>query len=303
MDRLDTLRLFAAVAEKGSFAEAARAGRVSPAAASRAIAELERELGVPLFRRTTRSVGLTSEGAAYLESVRTSLELLDEAGRSLRGADAEPRGEMVVTAPVVFGRLHILPLVTRLIDAHPGLNVRLMLMDRVVRLVDEGIDVAVRIADLSDSALHALRVAEVRRVLVASPAYLERHGAPANVAQLHDHALIAFDTFAANGEWRFGPQGRPAIHIAPRLTTNSVDAAIDAAIGGFGIARTLCYQVERHIRDGRLVYLLPELDPPPVPVSLVYLANRQASPNVRTLINEAKAYFRDDWKCSFASAA
>lgn len=303
MDRLDTLQLFVAVAERHSFTEAARSLRVSPTAASRAIAELERDLGVALLRRTTRSVGLTSEGSAYLERTRAILEQLDDAGRSLRGENAEPRGELIVTAPVVFGRLHVLPLVTRLLQQHPGLDVRLMLMDRVVRLVDEGIDVAVRIADLSDSALHALRVAQVRRVLVASPAYLADHGTPADVAHLHDHHLIAFDNFTGQGEWRFGVNGRPAIRVEPRLFTNSVEAAIDAARVGLGIARVLCYQVERHIRSGALVHVLPAFDPPPVPVSLVYLANRQSSPNVRALLDAARSYFKGDWVMGGPGAA
>ena len=181
MDRFEALRTFVAVADHQSFAEAARRLRISPTAASRAIAGLEEALGVTLLRRTTRSVGLTPEGAAYLQRCRIALDELDDAERSLRGEDAEPRGELIVTAPVVFGRMHILPIVTILLRAHPQLDVHLILVDRVIRLVEEGIDVAVRIADLSDSSLHAIRVAEVRRVLVASPAYLAERGVPAHV--------------------------------------------------------------------------------------------------------------------------
>src|SRR6516162_8996650 len=179
MDRFEALKTFVAVAEHRSFAEAARTLRISPTAASRAIAGLEDALGVTLVRRTTRSVGLTPEGTAYLERCRVALDELDAAERSLRGENAEPRGELIVTAPVVFGRMHILPIVTKLLRAHPQLDVHLILVDRVIRLVEEGIDVAVRIADLSDSSLHAIRVAEVRRVLVASPAYLAEQGVPA----------------------------------------------------------------------------------------------------------------------------
>jgi DNA-binding transcriptional LysR family regulator len=178
MDQLDTLRSFVAVAEKASFAEAARVLGVSPTAVSRGIASLEESLGVTLLRRTTRSVALTPEGEAYLERCRHVLEELDDAARALRGDKAEPRGTLIVTAPVVFGRMHMLPVIERLLRAHPALDARLMLTDRVVRLVEEGVDVAVRIAELADSALHVVRIASVRRVLVASPEYLAGRGVP-----------------------------------------------------------------------------------------------------------------------------
>jgi DNA-binding transcriptional LysR family regulator len=235
---------------------------------------------------------LTPEGAAYLDRCRIALDELDDAERSLRGENAEPRGELIVTAPVVFGRMHILPIVTKLLRAHPQLDVHLILVDRVIRLVEEGIDVAVRIADLSDSSLHAIRVAEVRRVLVASPAYLAERGVPAHVSDLLKHDLIAFDSFALNSEWRFTQSGRPSIRCEPRLLTNSVEAAIDAALDGLGIARALSYQVDAHVRAGRLRYVLPEFDPPGVPVSLLFQASRRGSPNVRALIAAAQEYFR-----------
>ena len=202
MDRFEALRTFVAVADNRSFAEAARRLRISPTAASRAIGDLEDALGVTLLRRTTRSVGLTPEGAAYLERCRIALNELDNAERSLRGENAEPRGELIVTAPVVFGRMHILPIVTKLLRAHPQLDVHLILVDRVIRLVEEGIDVAVRIADLSDSSLHAIRVAEVRRVLVASPAYLAERGVPTQVPDLlkHDSFLSIVSPSTANGD-------------------------------------------------------------------------------------------------------
>ncbi len=292
MDRLDRLRIFVAIADKASFAEAARALHVSPTAASRAVAGLEAELGVALLRRTTRSVGLTPEGAAYLERARRALEELDDAARSIRGDRANPKGLLILTAPVVFGRLHILPIVTRLLGAHPGLDARLILTDRIVRLVEEGIDVAVRIADLADSALHAVRVADVRRTLVASPAYLAKRGAPQTPEDLIAHDLIAFDNFAAGGEWRFGADLRRAARVEPRLLTNSVDAAIDAAIAGLGIARPFNYQTDAHVAAGRLSYLLPEFDPPPTPVHLVYQANRLRSPNVRAFLDEARRSLR-----------
>lgn len=292
MDRLETLRVFAAVAQRLSFAEAARALRISPAAASRAVAELERRLGVALLRRTTRSVALTPEGAAYLERCRRVLEDLDDADRSARGDDAAPHGTLVVSAPVVFGRMHVVPVVGTLLQRHPGLDVQLMLTDRVVSLAEEGVDIAVRIADLADSALHAVRLAQVRRVLVASPAYLVARGAPEQVSDLARHDLIVFDGFAPNGEWRFTAAGRPAIRVTPRLLTNNIDAALDAARAGLGIARALSYQVEADVAAEGLVYLLPDLEPPDAPVSLVFQANRRGSPNVRAFIADMQTRMR-----------
>ena len=289
MDRLDTLRTFVAVADQASFAEAARRLRISPTAASRAVSALEASLGTSLLRRTTRSVRLTEDGAAYLERCRAALAELDDAALALRGAGAAPGGTMVITAPIVFGRLHILPVVTRLLHDHPALAIRLTLSDRVVRLVDEGIDVAVRIGDLSDSALHALKLAEVRRILVASPAYLAARGMPANVAMLHDHDLISFGE--AESEWRFGPAGKPAIRINPRLAVNSADAAIAAAVAGLGVARILSYQAIEAIAAGDLVQVLDGVAPPPLPVHLVYQAGRGATVNARAFIEGARRHF------------
>jgi DNA-binding transcriptional LysR family regulator len=292
MDRLDRLRTFLEVADRASFAEAARARRISAAAASRAVASLEQELGVALLRRTTRHVALTPEGVEYLEHGRRALAELEDAARSLRGEDAEPRGLLVVTAPVVFGRMHILPVVTELLRRYPALKVRLSLTDRIVRMAEEGIDVAVRIADLSDSSLHAVRLTETKPVLVASPEYLGTRGVPGHVAALHDHHLLAFDNLTQAGEWRFGPARGGAVRFEPRLSTDNVEAAIEAAVAGAGIARALCYQVRDHVAAGRLAYVLLEQDQAPLPVTLLFQANRRRSPNVRALIAAAQQRFK-----------
>ncbi len=292
MDRLAALKTFVLVADHRSFAEAARRLRVSPTAASRAVAALEHDLGVTLVRRTTRSVRLTPEGESYVERCRRVLDDLDDAERSLRGEDAAPRGALAIAAPVVFGRMHVLPIITDLLRAHAALHVRLTLNDRLVRLVEEGIDVALRIGDLADSTLHALRVAEVRRVLVASPAYLEARGAPADVAALAAHDLVVFESFAQNGEWRFGPDAGPPLRANPRLLTDSVESAIDAAIAGVGITRVLSYQVQAHVQAGRLRYVLEGAEPPPAPVSLVFQANRRRAPNVAAFVAAAQEYCR-----------
>lgn len=234
---------------------------------------------------------MTPEGALYLERCRVALADLDDAALAVRGNAATPGGTLVVTAPVTFGRLHILPFATDLLRRFQDLAIELTLIDRVVRLVDEGIDVAVRIGDLSDSSLHALKVAEVRRVLVASPSYVKARGIPANIPALHDHALISFTEIDRAHEWRFGPAGKPAIRIEPRLTVNAADAAIAAAIDGLGIARVLSYQALDAITAGRLVTLLDDDAPPPIPVHLVYQANRRASVNVRAFIDAAREHF------------
>lgn len=292
MDRLSALRIFVAVADQASFAEASRRLGVSPTAASRAIQTLEETLGATLLRRTTRSVGLTPEGSAYLERCRQILHDLEDADRALRGEDAEPRGPLMITAPVVFGRMHILPILSTLLRQHVQLHAQLLLSDRVMRLVEEGIDVAVRIADLSDSSLHALRVAEVRRTLIASPSYLERRGEPTEIAHLHDHDLIMFDNMAPNREWRFTTDGRQAIRAEPRLHTNSVEVALDAAIDGLGIARVLSYQAQDHVRAGRLKYVLAAYEPTPVPVNLVFQGARRRTANVSAFLSAAQAYCR-----------
>ncbi len=291
MDQLTMLRTFVAVADRASFAEAARRLRISPTAASRAVATLEQSLGAVLLRRTTRSVRLTEQGSAYLQHCRLALGELDDAALALRGDKAIPSGTLVLTAPVTFGRLHILPVVATVLRANPDMKVELTLVDRVVRLVDEGIDVAVRIGDLSDSRLHALKVAEVRRVLVASPTYLAAHGTPASVPALHDHALLSFTEIDHTHEWRFGLDGKIAIRIEPHLTLNTADAAVAAAIDGLGIVRLLSYQVIDPVASGQLVTIFDDLAPPPIPVHLVYQANRRASVNVRAFIDAARAHF------------
>jgi DNA-binding transcriptional LysR family regulator len=294
MDRLEMLRTFIAVADKGSFAEAARGLNMTPSTATRAVKDLEESLGLALLMRTTRSVRLTEAGEGYIARCRTALGELDAADKDVRGVGAEPRGTLVITAPVVFGRLHVVPIIHELIDAHPHLNVRLLLLDRVVRVVEEGIDIAVRIADLSDSSLHAARVGAVGKVVTASPSYLEAHGEPSSVADLYHHRLINFDGLAGPpGEWRFGVSGRPSVRLEPRMTVNSADAAIKAACRGMGITRTPSYQVAQEIADGRLKRLLIEHEPPPVPVHLLFQGQRSSSPNNRVFIDAAKSYFKE----------
>jgi DNA-binding transcriptional LysR family regulator len=291
MDRLDAMRTFAAVADLGSFAEAGRRLRLSPAAVTRAVALLEDQLGLLLLNRTTRSVKLTERGAVYLDACKRILLDMDDADRRVRGEDALPRGVMAVAAPLVFGRLHVLPIVAGMLREHRDLSVRLTLSDRVVHLVEEGIDVAVRIGDLADSALTAFRVGEVRRVVVASPRYLAIRGTPATPAALAGHDLIAFENVDATNEWFFAAAGRTAVRVAPRLAVNSADAAIAAAEAGLGITRTLSYQAHAALAAGRLRLLLEDFAPPPVPVSVVHPPRRVGSANVAAFVKAARGYF------------
>lgn len=287
LDQLKTLRTFISVADHASFAEAGRRLNMSPTAVTRTIAALEASLGVQLLMRTTRSVRLTDEGAAFLERTRAGVSEIDQALAIAQGSRGEPSGLLTVTAPVVFGRLHILPVVTELLQSHPDLRVRLLLLDRVVHMVEEGVDVAVRIADLPDSALHMVRIGEVRRLLSASPAYLERHGVPSTLADLERHQMIAIeDELGPQRGWATSPGQRPS-HI-PRLTVNSVDAAIVAAIAGAGIVRTLSYQVAEAIVAGRLQQVLAGESPQALPVSLLFQAGRRDQTNIRAFVEVAR---------------
>lgn len=286
MDRLAALTAFVAIADLGSFSAAARHLRVSPQAVTRAIAGLEAELGVLLLHRSTRAVRLTEDGALYLEHCRVALSELETGAHVLRGHGAVPQGMLTITAPVVFGRLHVVPVVTALLAAHSKLQVRMVLVDRFINLVEEGIDVAVRIGDLSDSALRVRRIGEVRRLLVASPAYLARRGEPQTPDALPDHDLIVFEGLNRTNAWRFGPDERQVVELRPRIQVTSADAAIAAAEASVGIVRVLSYMVARQLAQGTLKPVLNAFLPPSAPVNLVYSASRTGSVNVRAFIEE-----------------
>lgn len=291
MDRLRSLRTFISVAEHASFAEAGRRLNLSPTTVSRTIAALEANVGVQLLMRTTRSVRLTDEGAAFLVRCRAGIAEIDEAFDTARGSRSAPRGTLTVTAPVLFGRLHVLPVVVELMQLHPELQVRLLLLDRVVNLIEEGIDVAIRIADLPDSSLHMLRVGEVRRVFSASPSYLAANGRPVSVSDLRHHDVIWVENEAGpHRGWgldeirRFG---RPA-----RFSVNHVEAAIAAAVEGLGVVRALSYQIADDVAAGRLEQLLPDEAAPALPISLLFQSGRKDHPNVRAFIDVAKRHLQ-----------
>ena len=288
MDHLDSIRVFVAVAQCGSFAGAARRLRMSPSVATRAVAQLEERLAVTLFHRTTRSVRLTDAGAAHLERCIRVIADLDEAERALRGGAAEPRGEMVIAAPIVFGRLHVLPIVTALLRRHAALSVRLVLSDRNAHLAEEGIDVAIRIGELADSSLVARKLGVVRHVVVASPEYLARRPPLERPADLAAHDIVVFEGLGSVSEWQFQTG---AVRIQPRLSVTTAEAAIDAAASGVGITRAFSYQVGDALQAGRLVELLTAFGPPDAPVSALFQAGRSATASVAAFLAEASARF------------
>ena len=291
MDRLAAMRAFVAVAAQGSFSEAARRLRLSPSVVTRQIAQLEDELGLLLLNRTTRSVRLTERGQIHLQSCHQILDDLDAAERKVRGEDARPRGEMSVTAPITFGRLHVLPIITKILREHADLSIRLTLSDRSIHLVEEGIDIAVRIGELADSSLVAVKLGQVSRVVAASPAYLASRAPPRVPADLADHDLVVFEGLDVASEWRFGDGGL-VVRVAPRLAVNSADAAIVAAEAGLGITRAISYQVREAVIAGRLVPILQDFAPPPLPVSAVHPQRRIGSANVAAFVKAAREHFR-----------
>ena len=290
MDRTEEWRVFVAVAGRRSFVDAARAMRRSPQVITRAVAALEQRLGVRLLNRTTRSVSVTGEGERYLERGRRLLAELD-ALESSPDASAPLTGRLSITAPVLFGQIHVAPLVRAFLEQHPAVEARLLLVDRVVSLAEEGIDLAVRIGALPDSSLRARLVGHVRWVMCASPAYLARAGVPRTPEALARHACISFEAGAARSptSGRFHARAaRPRrVALRPRLLVNTAQAGIDAAIAGLGIVRVLSYQVARPLAEKKLRLILETFAAPPVPIHIVHLPgipNRLASAFVELAI-------------------
>jgi len=286
VDRIANMAVFVAVADSGSFAGAARRLRRSPAAVTRAVAELEQVLAVRLLDRTTRALSLTDAGERYLPGAKRLLADLAEVEQSAAGLGSAPRGELRVTAPIVFGRRHVLPLVTEFLARYPDVNVRLELTDRSVDLIEEGLDVAIRIGTLPSSSAIATNVGTVRRVVVATPDYLARRGEPASPDHLADHDLIAFAGLESQTRWRFCT-GSAAIEtgIRPRLIVNTAEAAIDSALAGFGITRVLSYQVADALAAGSLARVLRSYESEPAPVHLLYPQGRYPAAKLRAFLD------------------
>lgn len=290
MDRLEAMSAFVAVVEQNGFAPAARRLGISPSAVTRLVAALEEQLGITLLRRTTRSMTLTDAGARYLERARRILSEVEEAERSAQAERNVPSGRLLVTAPATFGRIHVGPLMAAYLKRHTEVSGELLLSDRIVNLVEEGIDLALRIGQLDDSTLMARRVGATRRVVVASPTYLAKHGVPQSPEELPAHDTITFGGFGDSVGWRFVVDGvEQRVMVASRYTTNSADSAVWYAAEGGGLAMVLAYQAADAIKDGRLQVVLAEFERPALPIQLVYPASRLLSAKVRTFVDLALA--------------
>ena len=292
MDRWLAMRVFVKVAETESFAKTARAVHMSAPAVTRIIAALEDLVGARLLVRTTRSVKTTEAGARYLADCRRILGDIAEAEAAAAGHYREPSGTLAITAPILFGQLHVLPIITEYLDAYPGMHARTLFIDRQVNIVEEGLDVAVRIGHLPDSGFTAVRVGAVRHVICAAPGYLEKRGTPQTPVDLKDHRIVASNSSWASPEWRFAGGQRSSID--PVLMCNTNQAVIDAARSGWGLTRVLHYQIGPALQEGELQVVLEDFEEPPLPIHLVYPEGRQAPAKVRAFVDMAVERLRGD---------
>jgi len=273
VDRLEAMSLLVASVESGSFSAAGRKLGVPLPTVSRKIADLEAHLKTRLLVRSTRNLSLTDAGASYLPSCKHILELVDEAEAHASGEYSVPRGELTLSAPIVFGRLHVLPVVSDFIATFSEITVRILLTDRNVHLIDDHIDMAVRIGNLPDSTMMATGVGSIRRVVVASPAYLAAHGRPKTPADLEKHSCVSFSVLASGPTWTFAESAEghgKSVRPFARLSVNTAEAAIDAALAGVGLTNVLSYQVARHVSEGKLKIVLQRYEPAPIPVHILH---------------------------------
>jgi len=294
MGRLHLMAVFVAVAEEQSFAAGARRLGMSPPAVTRAVAALEDRLGVKLFTRTTRYVRVTDAGQRYLEDARRIINELDEADEAAAGINAEPRGHLGVTAPVLFGKLFVIPGIVDYLQRYPDMEISAVFLDRVVNLLEEGFDVGIRIGELQDSSMKAIRIGSIRRVVCASPEYLAKNGTPKLLQELADRFIVTASAVSPVVEWKFA-DGK-AVRVKPRLTVNTNDSAIEAVLQGIGITRLLSYQIAPYLASGQLQTVLGEFEPSPLPIHVIHREGRYASGKVRTFVDLIVARLRSE-KC------
>ena len=286
MDRLDAMSVLLAAVDSGSLSKASRKLRLPLATVSRKVAELEAYLNATLLIRSAKGLELTPAGRSYVAGARTILEQLSEVERTAAGEYTEPKGDLVVTAPIMFGRLHVLPVVTRFLEAFPDVAVKLVLTDRVTHFLDDQVDVALRIGDLPDSSLIATRLGTVRRVMCASPAYLATRGIPETLEDLARHSVISFDSVSTPSTWVFESGGSEVTAtFSARMSVNTIDAAIDAGLAGTGLVRAVSYQVADFVRAQRLAIVLEAFEPSPRPVHLVYDKQNRLPLKMRAFID------------------
>ncbi|WP_025112586.1 LysR family transcriptional regulator [Pseudomonas sp. H1h] len=294
MDRFQEMQVFAVVAQEQGFAVAARRLGLSAASVTRAVAALEQRIGTQLLIRTTRSVHLSEAGQRYLEDCRRILAEVQEAEDSAAGSHTQPRGQLTVTAPVLFGELFVTPVMAGYLTQYPDVSINALLVDRVVSMVEEGIDVAVRIGELPDSNQHAIRVGEVRRVICGSPDYLAEHGRPAHPQALAGAPVVATSSIGQLRSWPFLDQGEViSVRPEPRLVVTANQAAIAAACLGLGLTRVLSYQVAGKVASGELEIVLAEFELPPLPIHVVYQGGRKAPARVRSFVDYAVKVLRE----------
>ena len=290
MDRFESMSVFVAVVASGSFSAASRRLRMPLPTVSRKVAEIEAHLKAKLLVRSTRKLALTEAGEAYVEDCKRILEAVTEAERGASGQYNAPQGELTVTAPIVFGRLHVVPVVTEFLRAYARVDVRLLLIDRPLNLVEDHVDLAVRIGALADSRLVASKVGQIRRVVCASPAYLKESGTPKAPQDLARHDCVTFAGLTDAGSWTFRDQ--EAVRIRSRLTTSTAEAAIDATVAGTGLTCTLSYQIADAVKAGKLTVVLKKFEPAPVPVSLIYVQESRITAKLRAFIDYAAPRLR-----------
>ncbi|PHQ63881.1 MAG: LysR family transcriptional regulator [Sphingobium sp.] len=287
MDRWQAMKIFVRVAETGSFAQAARQLHLSPPVVTRVIAALEDQIGVRLLTRTTRSVKMTEAGSGYFEDCRRILADMADAEAAAAGSHGNPTGTLLVTGSVMFGQIYVLPILLEYLDRFPAVTGRSLFVDRIVNIIEEGVDVAIRIGHLPDSGLSAIRVGQVRRVICGAPAYFEKHGIPRTPADLAHHRIILPTGAWVSPDWHFGTDGKTSITVHPRLLCNTNEAAIAAAEQGWGLTRILSYQVGEPLADGRLLAVLDQYAEKPLPIHVVHAEGRRTAAKVRNFVDLA----------------
>jgi DNA-binding transcriptional LysR family regulator len=292
MDKLRGMEVFVRIVQSGSLTAAADALGMSVPAVVRSLAALEREVGVRLMHRTTRRSSLSDEGREYYERCKRVLAEVEEAEAVLSARRTEPKGRLRLTAPVMYGRMRVAAVVAEFVATYPAVEIELLLLDRVVDLVEEGIDAAVRIGRLPESTLIALPLGETRRVVCAAPGYLKRAGVARSPDQLSSHRCVLFTGLAPNSEWSFGGTPPRRVQVRPALRTNQFDVAIDACLRGLGCGQFLCYQVDHLVAAGKLRRLMTDFEPAAVPIQIVYPHARLLSSNVRAFVDLAVARLR-----------
>jgi DNA-binding transcriptional LysR family regulator len=295
MDKFHLMTVFVAVAEEESFAGAARRLDMSPPAVTRAIAALEERLNSKLLNRTTRFVRATDAGLRYLDHARRIIADVDEADEAVSGVNAEPSGQLTITAPVLFGRMFVLPSILEYQRRFPAVTVNAVFLDRVVNLFEEGIDVGLRIGELPDSLLKAIGVGQVRQVVCASLEYLKEHGVPKIPSDLIGHNIVVASAVTPSLDWRFySGKKMLRVKVKPQLTVTNNEAAIVAAIDGFGMTRLLSYQIAPYVASGQIKIVLTEYEPPCLPIHVLHREGRQVSAKVRTFVDLLVKRLRND---------